>query len=104
MGVASLIAMEVNAGVRALPNWVPFAALGLVAAGALVWLSRAEVRVVEANDAVEIWAGPAHLPVEVVARSTAVPRSAKSAATKPTTRPAAAGLPEPQPEQLPLGR
>jgi hypothetical protein len=81
--------MEVNAAVRTLPNWVPFAALMAVAGAALLWLSRAEVRVIEADNTVEIWAGPAHLPAGVVARSTTVPRSAKSAALGRQLDPAA---------------
>ena len=32
-GLAALIATEVNMGVRALPNWLPFAVLFAVAAG-----------------------------------------------------------------------
>ena len=40
LALAALIALEVNQGVPALPNWVPFAALLPVAAGVLLWLSQ----------------------------------------------------------------
>ncbi|CKM39436.1 Protein of uncharacterised function (DUF3093) [Mycobacterium tuberculosis] len=36
--LAALIAFEVNLGVAALPDWVPFATLFTVAAGTLLWL------------------------------------------------------------------
>ena len=85
-GVAALFALEVNQGVTGLPDWLPFAVLFAVAAGTLLWLGRAEVRVVSPTDAagsgngVELWAGEAHLPVTAIARSAEIPRSAKSAA------------------------
>ena len=86
MALAALIALEVNQGVRALPNWVPFAVLLPVAAAVLLWFSKTEVRVVSggAGDPAaetELWVGDAHLPVSVISRSAEVPRSAKSAAT-----------------------
>ena len=46
LGLAALIALEVNQGVGALPNWLPFAVLLPVAGSVLVWFSRTEVRVV----------------------------------------------------------
>jgi hypothetical protein len=79
-GLAALIAVEVNMGVPSLPNWLPFAALFVVAAGALLWLGRLEIRVAFDEGAVELWAGEAHLPITVIARSAEIPRSAKSAA------------------------
>jgi hypothetical protein len=91
-GLAALIAPEVNQASSALPDWVPFAALFAVAAGALLWLGRTEVRVVagDSDDApVELWAGQAHLPVTVIARSADIPRSAKSAALGRQLDPAA---------------
>lgn len=66
-------------GVPALPDWLPFAVLGAVAAGVLLWLSRIEVQVAVGDGGVELWAGEAHLPSTVIARSAEVPRSAKSA-------------------------
>ncbi|UMB67818.1 DUF3093 domain-containing protein [Mycobacterium paraterrae] len=79
-GLAAVIAFEVNMGVPSLPDWLPFAVLFVVAAGALLWLGRIEVRVTTGDDGVELWAGDAHLPVSVIARSADIPRSAKSAA------------------------
>lgn len=79
-GLAALIAMEVNVAVSALPDWVPFATLFAVASGVLLWLGRIEVRVTEGDNGVELWAGDAHLPVTVIARSAEIARTAKSAA------------------------
>lgn len=93
LGLAALIAAEVNMGVAALPDWLPYAVLLPVAAAALMWMGRMEVRVVASGPsgdaAVELWAGPAHLPVNVIARSAEVPRSAKSAALGRQLDPAA---------------
>jgi hypothetical protein len=89
LGVAALIAKEVNMGVRTLPHWLPYAVLGAVAAGVLLWLGRIEVRVVEAGPDVELWAGQAHLPASVVSRSAEIPRTAKSAALGRQLDPAA---------------
>ena len=88
-GVASLIALEVNQAVSALPDWVPFLALCAVAAGALLWLGRAEVAVIERDGDVALWAGPAHLPISVISRTAEVPQSAKSAALGRQLDPAA---------------
>jgi hypothetical protein len=91
-GLAALIALEVNQGVSALPDWLPFAVLLPVAAAVLVWLGSTEVRVTtdpSGGQTVELWAGAAHLPVDVVARSALVPRSAKSAALGRQLDPAA---------------
>jgi hypothetical protein len=90
--VAALIAWEVNLGVRALPNWLPFATLFTVAAGTLLWLGRVEIRVTAGSDVpggVELWAGEAHLPVKVIARSAEIERPAKSAALGRQLDPAA---------------
>jgi Protein of unknown function (DUF3093) len=92
-GLAAIIAYEVNLGVRSLPDWLPFALLLPVAAAALLWLGRVEVRVVgpsAGGDAeTELWVGGAHLPVSVISRSAEVPRSAKSAALGRQLDPAA---------------
>ena len=88
-GLAGLIAVEVNMGVPSLPDWLPFAALFVVAAGALLWLGRVEVRVTTGDGGVELWAGEAHLPVTVMARSADIPHSAKSAALGRQLDPAA---------------
>jgi Protein of unknown function (DUF3093) len=89
LGLAALIALEVNQGVPAIPVWVPYAVLLPVAAIALLWLGRMEVRVVAGPDETELWVGAAHLPVSVVSRSAEVPRSAKSAALGRQLDPAA---------------
>ena len=88
-GLAALIALEVNQGVRALPNWLPFAVLLPVAAGVLLWFGRTEVRVVGGRGETELWVGAAHLPVSVISRSAEVPPSAKSAALGRQLDPAA---------------
>ena len=94
LALAALIALEVNQGVRALPNWVPFAVLLPVAGAVLLWFSKTELRVVSgAPDdpaaETELWVGDAHLPVSVISRSAEVPRSAKSAALGRQLDPAA---------------
>ena len=90
--LAALIAFEVNLGIRALPAWLPFATLFIVAAGTLLWLGRLEIQVTDDSTptgAVELWAARAHLPVTVIARYAEVPRSAKSAALGRQLDPAA---------------
>lgn len=87
--LAGLIAFEVNMGVSALPDWLPFATLFVVAAGALLWLGRVEIQVTADESGVELWAGEAHLPVTVITRSAEIPRSAKSAALGRQLDPAA---------------
>lgn len=89
LGVAALIALEVNQGVPALPGWLPYAVLLPVAAVVLVGLGRTEVRVVGEDGETELWVGNAHLPASVVARTAEVPRSAKSAALGRQLDPAA---------------
>jgi Protein of unknown function (DUF3093) len=98
LGLAGLIALEVNQGVPAVPNWVPFAVLLPVAAVVLLWFGKTEVSVVGAHvrseeggssGETELWVGAAHLPVGVIARSAEVPKSAKSAALGRQLDPAA---------------
>ena len=79
IGLSTVMATQVNMGVRDLPNWLPYAMMALVAVGVLLWLGRIEVRVVRTGSDVELWAGQAHLPASVITRSAVVPRSAKSA-------------------------
>lgn len=88
LSLAGLIAFEVNLGIVALPDWLPYAVLLPVAVGVLLWLGRVEIRVTSGGD-VELWAGEAHLPVTVIARSAEIPRSAKSAALGRQLDPAA---------------
>jgi hypothetical protein len=89
LGLAALIALEVNQGVGGLPSWLPFAVLLPVAATVLMWFGKTEVRVVRAPDETEVWVGGAHLPVSVISRSAEVPKSAKSAALGRQLDPAA---------------
>jgi hypothetical protein len=89
LGLAGLIATEVNQGVPAVPNWVPFAVLLPVAAAVLLWFGKTEVRVIGGAGETELWVGTAHLPVSVIARSAEVPKSAKSAALGRQLDPAA---------------
>ncbi len=88
-GLAALIAMEVNQAVATLGDWVAFAALFVVAAGTLLWLGRAEVRVTCTDGVAELWAGRAHLPVTVITRCAEIPATAKSAALGRQLDPAA---------------
>ncbi|ORX00760.1 hypothetical protein AWC29_02100 [Mycobacterium triplex] len=88
--LATLIAVEVNLGVKALPDWLPFVVLFIVAIGALLWLGRIEIRVTAGDDGeVQLWAGEAHLPVTVIARSAEIAVTAKSAALGRQLDPAA---------------
>ena len=89
IGLSTVMATQVNMGVRNLPNWLPYAMMALVAVGVLLWLGRIEVRVVGTGSDVELWAGQAHLPASVITRSAVVPRSAKSAALGRQLDPAA---------------
>ncbi|MGX9791074.1 DUF3093 domain-containing protein [Mycobacterium sp. MMS18-G62] len=89
LGLAALIALEVNQGVQALPNWLPFAVLLPVAAVVLLWFGKTEVSVTAGADETELRVGAAHLPASVISRLAAVPRSAKSAALGRQLDPAA---------------
>jgi hypothetical protein len=90
MGLATIIALELNQGARSLPTWVPYAVLFPVAGAVLLWLGRTVVSVIATPDGQpELWAGQAHLPADVIARSAAIPRSAKSAALGRQLDPAA---------------
>ncbi len=88
--LAVLVALEVNRAARDLPGWISFAVLCAIASGVLIWLGRAEVRVVDSADGAPVlWAGPAHLPAGVIGRSAEIPASAKSAALGRQLDPAA---------------
>jgi hypothetical protein len=90
--LAGVVAFEFNMGVTRQPTWWPYAALFAVAAAALLWLGRVEIRVT-ADPAVpgevQLWAGQAHLPVTVISRSAEIAPSAKSAALGRQLDPAA---------------
>src|SRR3954470_4065446 len=89
LGLAGLIAFEVNMGVPALPNWVPFAVLLPVAAVVLLWFGKTEVSVVGGSGETELWVGGAPRPAAVSARAAEVPKTAKSAALGRQLDPAA---------------
>ncbi len=89
LGLSAVMGAQVNMGVRNLPDWLPYAAMAVVAIGVLLWLGRIEVQVVSTGRDVELWAGQAHLPSSVISRSAVVPRSAKSAALGRQLDPAA---------------
>jgi Protein of unknown function (DUF3093) len=92
LGLAGLIAFEVNMGIPALPDWLAFATLFVVATGTLLWLGRVEIRVTADSGpggSVELWAGEAHLPVTAIDRSAEIARTAKSAALGRQLDPAA---------------
>lgn len=79
-------------GVTRQSAWWPYASLFAVAAAALLWLGRIEIRVTgdpAAPGEVQLWAGPAHLPVTVISRSAEIAPSAKSAALGRQLDPAA---------------
>ncbi|WP_459970583.1 DUF3093 domain-containing protein [Mycobacterium sp. MUNTM1] len=90
--LAAIIAFEFNMGVTRASSWWPYAALFAVAAAALLWLGRIEIRVTAdpaAPGEVQLWAGQAHLPVTVISRSAEIAPSAKSAALGRQLDPAA---------------
>ncbi|CAJ1505594.1 DUF3093 domain-containing protein [[Mycobacterium] holstebronense] len=84
-----LMAYEVRLGLRTLPGWLPYAVFFAITVGALLWLGRIKVRVVESGGETQLWAGDAHLPTTAIARCAEVPRSAKSAALGRQLDPAA---------------
>ncbi|KLO30027.1 membrane protein [Mycolicibacter heraklionensis] len=84
-----LMAYEVRLGLRTLPGWLPFAVFFAITVAALLWLGRIKVQVIESGGETQLWAGDAHLPATVIARSAEVPRSAKSAALGRQLDPAA---------------
>ncbi len=92
LGLSAVLATQVNMGVRNLPDWLPYAVLGVVAVAVLLWLGRIEVRVIGTGPDAELWAGQAHLPASVITRAAVVPRSAKSAALGRQFDPAAFAL------------
>lgn len=89
-GVATLLGLELNQSMRQLPSWVPYPILFAIVAGVLLWFSRIRVEVTRGRDGTaELRAGSAHLPVSVIAKSAAIPATAKSAALGRQLDPAA---------------
>ena len=84
-----LMAYEVRLGLRTLPGWLPFAVFFAITVGALLWLGRIKVQVIDNGGETQLWAGDAHLPATAIARCAEVPRSAKSAALGRQLDPAA---------------
>ncbi|UVO10838.1 DUF3093 domain-containing protein [Mycobacterium sp. SVM_VP21] len=84
-----LMAYEVRLGLRTLPGWLPFAVFFAITVGALLWLGRIKVQVIDSGGETQLWAGDAHLPATAIARCAEVPRSAKSAALGRQLDPAA---------------
>ncbi|OBK16244.1 DUF3093 domain-containing protein [Mycobacterium asiaticum] len=87
--LAGIVAYEFNLGLRSLPDWLPFAVLFAITTGVLFWLGRVEIRVTADDGTVQLWAGNAHLPVDVISRSAEIARTAKSAALGRQLDPAA---------------
>ncbi len=85
VGIAALLALEVDRGIGRTPALVTLVVLIPLVAWVLLWLSRFRVEVRDG----ELWAGQAHLPREVIARSALVPKTAKSAALGRQLDPAA---------------
>ncbi|ADG78496.1 hypothetical protein TPAU25S_01948 [Tsukamurella paurometabola] len=85
-GVAALICYEINLAARG-ASWMYalFPVVFLLAAAILWSMSRASVGVRDG----ELWAGNAHLPLDVISRAAAVPAEAKSAALGRQLDPAA---------------
>ncbi len=89
-GAATLLGLEINQSMRQLPSWVPYPILFAIVAGVLLWFSRIRVEVVAGPDgSAELRAGSAHLPVSVIAKSAAIPATAKSSALGRQLDPAA---------------
>lgn len=88
--VAVLVGLEVNRSVEHLAGWVPYPILFAIVIGVLLWFSRIRIAVTMGSEGqVELRAGSAHLPVSVIARSAAIPSTAKSAALGRQLDPAA---------------
>src|SRR6202000_3549802 len=64
--LATLLAVEGNLGVKALPVWLPFALLFTAAVATLLWLGRVGIKVTTASGVPGggvLWGGGGHLPV-----------------------------------------
>ncbi|MFZ2527131.1 MAG: DUF3093 domain-containing protein [Rhodococcus sp. (in: high G+C Gram-positive bacteria)] len=85
LGVAALLAAELNMAARSLPEWLTYAVLLPVPVWVLWWTSRKELRVADG----ELVVDGARLPIDVIARGVVVPASAKSAAMGRQLDPAA---------------
>ncbi|MCM6774358.1 DUF3093 domain-containing protein [Nocardia sp. CDC159] len=90
LAITGLLAAEIHMGAPGIRAWLPYVLLFPIPVWALLWLSRHRVEVArDATGTLELRADRAHLPVTYVARATAVPASAKSAALGRQLDPAA---------------
>ncbi|NUP28368.1 MAG: DUF3093 domain-containing protein [Nocardia sp.] len=88
--LAGLLAAEIHMGAPGLRAWLPYVLLFPVPVWVLLWMSRHRLEVTpDATGTPELRVDRAHLPVSFVARATAVPKSAKSAALGRQLDPAA---------------
>lgn len=87
--VAALLAVEVHLAYDAVPVAAAFAALAPVPAAVLLWWGRTRVAVTASPEGSFLRAGPAVLPLGVVARAAIVPAAAKRSAMGRQLDPAA---------------
>lgn len=90
LAASSLVATQFTLGIDALPAWLPYVVLAPVPIWVLWYLSRTTVRVTrDGPEGPTLHAGDAHLPTSVIARTAAIPPSAKQAAMGRQLDPAA---------------
>ncbi len=90
LAITGLLAAEIHMGAPGIRAWLPYVLLLPIPVWALLWMSRHRVEVTrDTGGTLELRADRAHLPVTYVARATAVPASAKSAALGRQLDPAA---------------
>ncbi|MGY2061870.1 DUF3093 domain-containing protein [Nocardia gipuzkoensis] len=90
LAITGLLAAEIHMGAPGIRAWLPYVLLLPIPVWALLWMSRHRVEVTrDTAGTLELRADRAHLPVTYVARATAVPTSAKSAALGRQLDPAA---------------
>ncbi len=86
--IAGLLAAEIHMGSPGVRAWLPYVLLFPFPVWALLWVSRHRIEVFD-GPAAELRVGRAHLPLSVIARTAAIPPSAKSAAMGRQLDPAA---------------
>ncbi len=82
LALTGLLAAEIHMGAPGIRAWLPYVLLLPLPIWVLVWLGRIRVQVTAAEPGrpAELWVGQAHLPLDLISRAGAVPRTAKSAA------------------------
>ncbi|TSD96119.1 DUF3093 domain-containing protein [Skermania sp. ID1734] len=82
VAITFLLAAEIHMGAPGIRAWLPYVVLLPLPVWALLWLGRIRVEVTAADSQTpaELRVGRAHLPLELISRGGAVPRTAKSAA------------------------